>query len=78
MISRHPDAARGHGIVSLHRGDRDHRGFWVGLPWQRRSLAAEACAAANDLWFDVLGFPVLRVGKAAANEPCPGSDLDGP
>jgi ribosomal-protein-alanine N-acetyltransferase len=57
------------GSVSLRRGERENRGFWVGLPWQRRGLATEACAAANELWFEVLGFPVLRVGKAAANEP---------
>ena len=28
---------------------------------------SEACAWANDFWFDTLGFPVLRVAKAAAN-----------
>lgn len=57
------------GQITLRRGERENRGFWIGLPWQRRGLATEACAAANDLWFDALGFPVLRVGKAAANEP---------
>jgi RimJ/RimL family protein N-acetyltransferase len=53
----------------LRRGEHENRGFWIGLPWQRRGLAGEPCAAVNDFWFDVLGFPVLRVGKAAANEP---------
>ena len=27
----------------------------------------EAVVAANDFWFDVLGFPILRVPKAVAN-----------
>ena len=26
---------------------------------------SEACAWANDFWFESLGFPVLRVAKAA-------------
>jgi RimJ/RimL family protein N-acetyltransferase len=28
---------------------------------------SEACAWANDFWFETLGFPVLRVTQAAAN-----------
>ena len=28
---------------------------------------SETCAWANDFWFETLGFPVLRVSKAAAN-----------
>jgi RimJ/RimL family protein N-acetyltransferase len=28
---------------------------------------SEACVAANDFWFEVLGKPVLCVPKAAAN-----------
>jgi RimJ/RimL family protein N-acetyltransferase len=28
---------------------------------------SEACTWANDFWFETLGFPVLRVAKAAAN-----------
>jgi RimJ/RimL family protein N-acetyltransferase len=57
------------GTIMLKRGERENRGFWIGLPWQRRGLATEACAAVNAFWFEVLGFPVLRVAKAAANEP---------
>lgn len=56
------------GAINLNRGERENRGFWIGLPWQRRGLATEACAAVTAFWFDVLGFSVLRVGKAAANE----------
>jgi RimJ/RimL family protein N-acetyltransferase len=54
------------GAVSVNVGD-DDRGFWLGLPWQGQGLMSEACDAATDYWFDVLGFPVLRVGKAIAN-----------
>jgi RimJ/RimL family protein N-acetyltransferase len=28
---------------------------------------SEACNAATDYWFETLGFPLLRVPKAAAN-----------
>jgi len=56
------------GLVSLVKGEEDNRGFWLGLPWQGLGLMTEACAWANDFWFDALGFPVLRVAKAAANK----------
>lgn len=55
------------GMLHLRRGERDHRGFWLGLPWQGRGLMREACVWANDFWFETLGFPVLRVTKAAEN-----------
>jgi len=54
------------GAVQLNVG-HDNRGFWVGLPWQGQGLMAEACDAVTNYWFNVLGFPVLRVGKAIAN-----------
>lgn len=57
------------GSIDLRGGEHENRGFWIALPWQRRGLATEACAAVNDFWFDVLGLPVLRVAKATANEP---------
>lgn len=57
------------GVVNLNAGRDEHRGFWIGVPWQGRGYATEACAAATAYWFDVLGFPVLRVGKAVANAP---------
>lgn len=56
------------GCINLNRGEQDNRGFWIGLPWQRRRLATEACAAVDTFWFEVLGFAVLRVTKAAVNE----------
>jgi RimJ/RimL family protein N-acetyltransferase len=57
------------GAVNLTAVRGDHRGFWIGLPWQGRGYATEACAAATAHWFEVLGFPLLRVSKAAANVP---------
>jgi RimJ/RimL family protein N-acetyltransferase len=54
------------GAISLNVGD-DNRGFWLGLSWQGQGLMTEACDAATDYWFDVLGFPVLRVAKAISN-----------
>jgi [ribosomal protein S5]-alanine N-acetyltransferase len=55
------------GVIDLRRGPHDNRGFWLGLPWQGEGLMSEACAWANDFWFDMLGFPVLRVAKAVDN-----------
>ena len=55
------------GLISLVKGDRDNRGFWLGLPWQGRGLMSEACAWANDYWFEKLGFDLLRVAKATGN-----------
>ncbi|MGA2570764.1 MAG: GNAT family N-acetyltransferase [Terracidiphilus sp.] len=55
------------GVLDLRKGEEDNRGFWLGLPWQGQGLMTEACAWANDFWFETLGFPVLRVSKAAAN-----------
>ena len=55
------------GSISLMSDQRDHRGFWLGLPWQGHGLMSEACEVATDYWFDTLGFPVLRTSKAIAN-----------
>jgi ribosomal-protein-alanine N-acetyltransferase len=55
------------GVLNLVRGPEDNRGFWIGSPWQGHGLITEACVWANDFWFCTLGFPVLRVAKAAAN-----------
>jgi RimJ/RimL family protein N-acetyltransferase len=55
------------GLISLVKGEEDNRGFWLGLPWQGQGLMNEACAWANDYWFETLRLPVLRVAKAAAN-----------
>lgn len=55
------------GAISLHRGDRDNRGFWIGLPWKDHGLTTEAVVATNDFWFGELGFKVLLVAKAVGN-----------
>jgi [ribosomal protein S5]-alanine N-acetyltransferase len=55
------------GCIGLIRGDVENRGFWLGLPWQGRGLMTEACDVVTDYWFDVLGFPMLRVPKATIN-----------
>jgi RimJ/RimL family protein N-acetyltransferase len=55
------------GSVGLKSYDEDHRGFWLGLPWQGQGLMSEACVWVNDFWFETLGFPVLRVSKAVEN-----------
>jgi len=55
------------GIIHLISSEKSNRGFWLGLPWQGQGYMSEACAWANDFWFETLGFPVLRVSKAIAN-----------
>jgi RimJ/RimL family protein N-acetyltransferase len=56
------------GAITLRKSEDKNRGFWLGLPWQRQGLMSEASQAVTDYWFDVLGFAVLRVPKAIANE----------
>ena len=55
------------GSISLMRGESNNRGFWLGLPWQGQGLMSEASEVVTDYWFGALGFPVLRVPKAAVN-----------
>jgi RimJ/RimL family protein N-acetyltransferase len=55
------------GAISLMQGEKENRGFWLGLQWQGRGLMTEATMAINDYWFNVLGFPVLRAPKAITN-----------
>jgi RimJ/RimL family protein N-acetyltransferase len=55
------------GAISLQQGDEINRGFWLGLPWQGQGLMSEASDAVTDYWFETLGFPLLRVPKAADN-----------
>lgn len=55
------------GAISLHEHAFVNRGFWLGLPWHGQGLMTEAVVAANDFWFEVLGFDVLCAPKAVAN-----------
>jgi ribosomal-protein-alanine N-acetyltransferase len=55
------------GSIGLKSHDEDHRGFWLAPSFHGRGFMSEACVWANDFWFETLGFPVLRVAKAAAN-----------
>lgn len=55
------------GCIGLMAGDRDNRGFWLGLAWHGQGLMTEASDRVTDHWFEDLGFPVLRVPKAVEN-----------
>jgi len=55
------------GCISVLKGEKINRGFWLGLPWHSQGLMTEACEAVTDFWFNTLKFPVLRVPKAVAN-----------
>jgi ribosomal-protein-alanine N-acetyltransferase len=55
------------GSIGLFKGEENNRGFWIGLPWQRRGFASEASVIVTDFWFDVLKFERLRIPKAIAN-----------
>ena len=61
------EPARIVGAIGLFRGEKNNRGFWIGLPWQGRGLMTEAVEAATAFWFEVLGFDVLRAPKAMVN-----------
>lgn len=55
------------GRIHLSREEGNNRGFWIVPEFHGQGLMTEAVAAVNDYWFDVLGFPILRAPKAAAN-----------
>ncbi|HEY4382230.1 MAG TPA: GNAT family N-acetyltransferase [Acidobacteriaceae bacterium] len=61
------DPAQLIGFISLMKRANDNRGFWLGLPWQGQGLMTEAATAVTDFWFNTLGFPEMRVAKAAVN-----------
>lgn len=56
------------GCISLHKSETINRGFWIGQPWQNQGYMSQAADAVTDYWFNVLGFPLLRVPKATVNE----------
>jgi RimJ/RimL family protein N-acetyltransferase len=55
------------GALSLTRSEHDNRGFWLAPAFHGRGLMTETVIAANNFWFDTLGFTHLRVPKAVAN-----------
>ena len=55
------------GSIALMKSKDTNRGFWLALPWQGQGLMSEAAEVVTDYWFNILGFPVLRVPKAIAN-----------
>ena len=63
------DSDRIIGSIGLTRGEHANRGFWLDPLFQHQGLMLEASNCVTDYWFEVLGFPVLRVPKAIANTP---------
>jgi [ribosomal protein S5]-alanine N-acetyltransferase len=57
------------GCISLMRDENNNRGFWLGLPWQRRGFMSEAVEVVTDYWFHELKFAAIRAPKAIANMP---------
>jgi ribosomal-protein-alanine N-acetyltransferase len=55
------------GAIDLIRGEENNRGFWLAPEYRNRGLMSEAVIAVNDFWFDILGFPLMRIPKAIAN-----------
>jgi ribosomal-protein-alanine N-acetyltransferase len=45
----------------------DHRGFWLGLDYQRQGYMTEAVRVVNDFAFDVLGLEHLQLNNAQPN-----------
>lgn len=55
------------GAIGLMRSEEANRGFWLAPAWHGQGLMTEAVIAANDFWFQELGFAVLRAPKAVDN-----------
>jgi len=64
-LSTHPGEIIG--CINLVAGEEENRGFWLDPAHRGQGLMTEACAWANDFWFETLGFGRLRVPKAVAN-----------
>lgn len=47
--------------------DRNMRGFWIGLPYQRQGFISEALLATNDYLFDELSVPAIHIQNAQEN-----------
>ena len=56
------------GVIELFPNNSDdHRGFWIGSPYQRQGYMTEAVVAVNDFAFDVLGLSHLLLNNAEPN-----------
>lgn len=56
------------GIIDLFPfAEHDHRGFWLGHPYQRRGYMTEAVVAVTDFAFDVLERPFLLLNNSEPN-----------
>jgi RimJ/RimL family protein N-acetyltransferase len=58
------------GLIALFLSKSEtptNRGFWIGLPFQRRGYASEACVPVTRFWFETLHQPSLTIPKAAGN-----------
>ena len=55
------------GAIGLNLDESVNRGFWLAPSHRNQGLMTEAVIAANDYWFETLGFPILRTRKAVAN-----------
>lgn len=66
-LRRIADPDRLIGAIGLFKNEEESRGFWLDPQWQKQGLMSEACAWANDFYFNELGFERMRVPKAAAN-----------
>jgi hypothetical protein len=51
------------GCISLMRDENNNRGFWLGLPWQRRGFMSEAVEVVTDYWFHELKFACDKSAK---------------
>ena len=57
------------GFISLTREKETNRGFWLALPWHGQGLMTEACAWANDYWFETLASPSCASPKPPPTKP---------
>ncbi|UWZ82187.1 GNAT family N-acetyltransferase [Occallatibacter riparius] len=55
------------GLITLTLSEDENRGFWLDPNYRGHGYMTEACAWANDFWFDKLAQARLRAPKAVAN-----------
>ena len=55
------------GVIELNPGGEHHRGFWLGVDYQRKGYMTEASEAVNAFAFEELGMAELRLINAVPN-----------